>query len=50
MIPPHRPVFRVHFGERINAKGWFGCGHRSVAARKLVRQLEAYYEGQLGHG
>ena len=50
MIPPRRPIFRVHVGERINAKGWFGCDHRSVAARQLVRQLEAYYEGQLGHG
>jgi 1-acyl-sn-glycerol-3-phosphate acyltransferase len=50
MIPPRRPVFRVHVGERIDAKGWLGCAYRSLAARKLVRQLEAYYEGQLGHG
>ena len=50
MIPARRPKFRVAFGDRIDAKGWFGCEHRSVAARQLVRQLEAYYEGQLGHG
>jgi len=50
MIPPRRPVFRIHIGERIDAKGWLGCDHRSLAARKLVRQLDAYYEAQLGHG
>jgi 1-acyl-sn-glycerol-3-phosphate acyltransferase len=50
MIPPRRPVFRIHVGERIDAKGWLGCDHRSLAARKLVRQLDAYYEAQLGHG
>ena len=50
MVPARRPLFRLHFGDRIDAKGWFGCEHRSIAARMLVRQLEAYYEGQLGHG
>jgi 1-acyl-sn-glycerol-3-phosphate acyltransferase len=50
MIPPRRPVFRILVGERIDAKGWLGCDHRSLAARKLVRRLDAYYEAQLGHG
>ena len=50
VIPPRRPVYRILVGERIDAKGWLGCDHRSLAARKLVRQLDAYYEAQLGHG
>jgi 1-acyl-sn-glycerol-3-phosphate acyltransferase len=50
MIPPRRPVFRIHVGERIDTKGWLGCAQRPLAARKLVRQLDAYYEAQLGHG
>ena len=49
MIPPRRPVFRIHVGDRVDTKGWLGCDHRSVAARKLVRQLNAYYDRQLGH-
>ena len=50
MVPAQRPLFCVRVGERIDASGWLGCEHRSLAARKLVRQLEAYYKGQLGHG
>jgi 1-acyl-sn-glycerol-3-phosphate acyltransferase len=50
VVPRRRPLFRVQIGERIDAKGWFGCKHRSLAARKIVRQLEAYYARQLGHG
>jgi 1-acyl-sn-glycerol-3-phosphate acyltransferase len=49
VIPPRRPVYRIVVGERIDAKGWLGCDHRSLAARKIVRQLHAYYEAQLGH-
>jgi len=50
MIPPHRPRFKVDIGQRLDAKGWFGYEYRSLAARKLVRQIEEYYTEQLANG
>lgn len=42
-IPPRRPRFHVQVGDRLDARQWIGYEYRSLAARKLVRQLEDYY-------
>lgn len=46
-IPPRRPVFRVDVGDRLDTAGRLESTYRSKAARKLVRDLEAYYAGRL---
>lgn len=50
IIPSCRPRFHVQVGERLDARQWMGYEYRSLAARKLVRQLEEYYMECLGNG
>ncbi|WP_372395047.1 lysophospholipid acyltransferase family protein [Azospirillum sp. HJ39] len=42
-VPYRRPRFHVEVGDRLDAREWLGYEYRSLAARKLVRQLEEYY-------
>ncbi|PWC35975.1 lysophospholipid acyltransferase family protein [Azospirillum sp. TSO35-2] len=50
MVPSRRPRFHVQVGERLDASQWMGYKYRSLAARKLVRQLEEYYMECLADG
>lgn len=49
-IPPKRSFFRVRVGERLDAVNPLGYQYRSLAARQLVRQLQAYFAEQLELG
>lgn len=50
MIPPHRPIFRVMVGDRLDVGEMLGYQYRSLAARKLVRSLEEYFAERLADG
>jgi 1-acyl-sn-glycerol-3-phosphate acyltransferase len=49
-IPPNRSLFRVTVGERLDVGATLGYQYRSLAARQLVRRLQAYFTEQLGLG
>jgi 1-acyl-sn-glycerol-3-phosphate acyltransferase len=49
-IPAKRSLFRVSVGERLDAAATLGYQYRSLAARQLVRRLQAYFMEQLGLG
>jgi 1-acyl-sn-glycerol-3-phosphate acyltransferase len=46
-IPTHRPHFHVALGEHLDTQKLFQYERRPLAARQLVRRLEAYYAGLL---
>jgi 1-acyl-sn-glycerol-3-phosphate acyltransferase len=46
-VPMRRPHFRVHVGDSIESTDWTRGEVRSLATRKLVRFLEAYYTQRL---
>jgi 1-acyl-sn-glycerol-3-phosphate acyltransferase len=48
-IPSHRPSFRVEVGDYLDFAG-IDREHRSLAARKLVRQVEGYYNERISGG
>jgi 1-acyl-sn-glycerol-3-phosphate acyltransferase len=48
-IPETRPVFQVLIKECLDADSYLGYRYRSVASRKLVERMEAYYAEQLAH-
>jgi len=50
MIPPQRPFFRVEVGDCLDAADWVDCKYRSLAARKLVRHVEDYFNERLSCG
>jgi 1-acyl-sn-glycerol-3-phosphate acyltransferase len=49
-IPPQRPRFRVSPAGWIGANSWQRDVHRSLAARRIVRQLERFYNERLALG
>ena len=49
-IPPKRSLFRVTVGERLDVGAALGYQYRSLAARQLVRRLQAYFTEQLELG
>ncbi len=49
-IPPRRSHFRVTAGERLDAANPLEYQYRSLAARQLVRRLQAYFTEQLELG
>ena len=49
-VPTRRPLFRVHVGDVVDAKSYTEGEFRSIASRRLVRDLEGYYAVQLGNG
>lgn len=50
MIPARRPRFSIAVDKRVQVSDWTGFEHRSLATRKLVRQLEEYYTERLANG
>ncbi len=48
-IPPHKPLFTVAAGDRLDAQSFACYPHRSLAARNIVRTVEAYFAEKLGH-
>lgn len=46
-IPASRSQFRISAGDRLDLKGILGYQPRSLASRKLVRNLEEYYAERL---
>lgn len=50
MIPPQRPRFSISVDKSVRVSQWAGPEHRSLATRKLVRQLEEYYTERLANG
>lgn len=48
-IPPRRPLFRMEVDECLDGQSYKGYAYRSLAARKLVTSLEAYYTEKLTH-
>ena len=49
-IPQKRSHFRVTVGDCLDASSALGYQYRSLAARHLVRRLQAYFTEQLEHG
>ncbi|WP_374307486.1 lysophospholipid acyltransferase family protein [Dongia sp.] len=49
-IPEKRSHFRVTVGDRLDATDGLGYQYRSLAARQLVRRLQAYFTEQLELG
>jgi 1-acyl-sn-glycerol-3-phosphate acyltransferase len=48
-IPTHKPLFRLIVGERLDTKTYLEYEYRSIGARRLVGDLEAYYAQKLCH-
>lgn len=49
-LPPRTPLFTLTVGDCLDPDIYAGQPYRSVAARRLVRALEAHYAGSLAHG
>lgn len=49
-IPEKRSLFRVTVGDRLDAADTLGYQYRSLAARQLVRRLQAYFTEKLELG
>lgn len=49
-IPPHPPLFTLTVGDCLDPEIYNRYQYRSIAARKLVQYLEAYYMKRLPHG
>lgn len=49
-VPSQPPRFRLTLGQRLDAKELLRYQSRPLAARALVRRLEAYYTGLLSNG
>lgn len=47
-IPPRKPLFTLEVGARLDAAAYACYPRRSVAARRLVRTVEAYFAERLG--
>ena len=50
VIPRRRPLFHVEVGDCLDSAAWSDSKHRSLAARRLVRHVEAYYAERLISG
>ena len=48
-VPSRRPRFRLMTGDCLDAATYRKHPHRSIAARRLTRRLEQYYEEKLGY-
>ena len=46
-IPRQTPRFRIILGKRLDAHAYSLYGRRGIAARKLVKSLELYYEDRM---
>jgi 1-acyl-sn-glycerol-3-phosphate acyltransferase len=49
-VPEKRTKFRMEVGDRVAIHSYLKYRWRSLAARKLVADLENYYAGKFGHG
>ena len=47
VVPERPPLFRLRVGEKLDGAVWAGSATRALAARRLVRAVEAYYAQQL---
>ena len=48
-IPPVKPVLRFEIEEDLDKNSYFYYAHRSLNVRKLVKNLESYYEEKINN-
>lgn len=48
-IPPHKPLFTLDVGDCLDADSFACYPHRSLAARNIVRNVEAYFTDKLAN-